>query len=98
MTTTTDTNAAIRLLFHSDPAHGWLQVPRDLIDALGIAHRISQFSYVDATGAFVYLEEDCDASLFVAMARDAGWTLDVKEVDHRGECFIRNCNRYRRPA
>jgi hypothetical protein len=51
------------LTFHSDPGHAWLQVPLRTIDALGIAADISDYSYRDRTNA--YLEEDCDAWVFI---------------------------------
>jgi len=46
-----------------DPGHGWLRVPRHLIVRANIAHEISGFSYID--NVYVYLEEDCDAALFL---------------------------------
>lgn len=54
-----------RYRFHTDPAHGWLEVPRADLAALGILHLISAFSYQSRDGQTVYLEEDCDASRFV---------------------------------
>ena len=48
--------------FVSDPGHGWLSVARKDIEFLGIAKKISGYSYQN--GKRVYLEEDCDASLF----------------------------------
>jgi hypothetical protein len=48
--------------FYSDPSHGWLQVPKALIKELGIANEISGYSY--ERGLYVYLEEDCDFSVF----------------------------------
>lgn len=49
--------------FHTDPGHGWLAVKRSEVIELGIADKISRYSYQN--GDSVYLEEDCDASLFV---------------------------------
>lgn len=40
--------------FHTDPGHGWLQVPLNTIQGLGI----SPYSYQD--GIYAYLEEDSD--------------------------------------
>ena len=55
--------------FHTDPGHGWLEVTyAELVD-LGLQHRISRCSYFAESrpGAdeTCYLEEDCDASLFI---------------------------------
>ena len=48
--------------FISDPGHGWLEVPRGELHALNIAEKVSTYSYQH--GIWVYLEEDCDATLF----------------------------------
>lgn len=45
-----------------DPGHGWVKVPLALIRELGIADKITRFSYWHA--GHVYLEEDCDLGLF----------------------------------
>jgi hypothetical protein len=48
--------------FISDPGHGWAKVPRAILRTLGIEEKISRYSY--QRGDWVYLEEDCDMSLF----------------------------------
>jgi hypothetical protein len=48
--------------FYADPGHGWLAVKRVELEALGIADKVSRYSY--QFGNTVYLEEDCDAGLF----------------------------------
>ncbi len=48
--------------FINDPGHAWLEVPRVELEALQIIP--SSYSYQH--GDKVYLEEDCDASLFIA--------------------------------
>lgn len=48
--------------FISDPGHGWVKVPVSLLQALCISNEITRYSY--RRGAYAYLEEDCDASLF----------------------------------
>lgn len=51
--------------FYADPAHAWLAVTRDDLAALGlIVEQFSSYSYVN--GETIYLEEDMDASLFLA--------------------------------
>ena len=49
--------------FINDPGHGWLEVPIAEIDALGIAGKISGYSYVK--NGMAYLEEDQDLGVFV---------------------------------
>ena len=50
--------------FICDPGHGWIKVPFVLLETLGIVDQISNCSYQRKD--FVYLEEDCDASVFVS--------------------------------
>ena len=58
--------------FIIDPGHGWLRVP--LAEIRGLA--ISSYSFRDAN--YAYLEEDCDAPLFM---RANGLTFnDVVEL------------------
>ena len=52
--------------FISDPGHGWLEVTRGDIASLNIGDKISQYSYVN--GQYVYLEEDCDAQVYIEAA------------------------------
>jgi len=54
---------ATKYRFISDPGHAWLEVPRAELVALNILDRVSHYSY--QKGDMVYLEEDCDAGLFV---------------------------------
>lgn len=56
--------------FISDPGHGWLKVPYKLLETLGIQNKISHYSY--RTREDAYLEEDCDAPLFLDSAKGAG--------------------------
>ncbi|MBU1082558.1 MAG: hypothetical protein KKB59_18875 [Spirochaetes bacterium] len=52
-----------RYEFHYDAGHGWLRVRVDELRALGIADKISGYSY--RAGEWAYLEEDCDSEVFV---------------------------------
>ena len=51
--------------FFIDPGHVWLKVPAIDIKALKIEKKISTCSYMSSSGQSVYLEEDCDANVFV---------------------------------
>lgn len=77
---------------HSDPGHGWLEVPRGLLDTLGIAGDISTYSYI--RGDTAYLEEDCDASRFVEAMRAAGQAFEIVELDINRDHWIRNLQRF----
>ncbi len=47
-----------------DPGHAWLEVEISELYRLGIADNISCYSYMQ--GEIAYLEEDCDAQLFIS--------------------------------
>ncbi len=77
--------------FIEDPAHGWLEVPRAELDALGIAHKISRYSY--QRDDLVYLEEDCDFAIFDTAKAVLG--QPVKYIDlYQENTFVRNLPRY----
>jgi hypothetical protein len=80
--------------FYADPGHGWLEVPRDLLHDLGIADDISHFSYQRLDK--VFLEEDCDLSLFTRAMGAAGREFKVLEVNEpRNDSFVRSLPSYR---
>ena len=56
-------------MYH-DPGHGWLKVPIRYLSVLGIVDKVSQYSY--CKGGFAYLEEDCDAGLFLSTLHKRG--------------------------
>ena len=54
-------------IFFSDPGHGWLAVPMEVLKFLGIERAITPYSYISRSGKTAYLEEDVDAPLFKAV-------------------------------
>lgn len=78
--------------FYNDPGHGWLKAPRTLLENLGIADKVSSYSY--QRGADVFLEEDCDATLLVKALRERG--IEPKFVDKYSDksSKIRNYESY----
>lgn len=52
-----------KIKLYSDPGHGWGAVKRKVLFDLGIADKITRFSY--QKGNTVYLEEDCDLTTLV---------------------------------
>ena len=85
--------------FHSDPGHGWLEVARADLEALGLLSSISHYSY--QRGERVYLEEDCDATKFYAKLALLGWTPDkVRQVVtewHPDQAACKRFDRYQAP-
>jgi hypothetical protein len=78
--------------FHTDPGHGWLEVPMTDIDRLGLASKISRYSY--RKGETAYLEEDCDASLFVEAIKASGSEFKYSEQTTNADSFIRALPRF----
>tara|TARA_R110000796_G_C14502408_1_gene429017 strand:- start:719 stop:1033 length:315 start_codon:yes stop_codon:yes gene_type:complete len=84
--------AARVFVFYSDPGHGWLEVPRAWLDLLGLQDKISPYSY--KTDRYAYLEEDCDAGVFINAYRDIiGQAPDFVER-HEENIFIRDLHSY----
>ena len=54
-----------QFIFHEDAAHGWLEVSYKDVTDLNIQNEISEWSYINRTTEKIYLEEDCDATLFL---------------------------------
>ena len=73
-------------LFHSDPSHGWLQVKRQELKDLGILDKISNYSYQKRGD--VYLEEDCDYSLFVERMKELRRPFEIKEINSQAKDSI----------
>jgi hypothetical protein len=91
-----------KFTFYSDGAHGWLRVPISLINELGIAGQISQYSYQDSEAfpEYAYLEEDLDAGIFIKAA-DKKYPIAVgqwKESESNGESFVRRLPHYHNPT
>ncbi len=63
--------------FHSDAGHGWLAVKtRELVD-LGVADKITAFSYTK--GKSSYLEEDVDMSTYINAQKDRGVDVEIRQ-------------------
>jgi hypothetical protein len=78
--------------YHQDPGHGWLEVPLKTFLGVGASlAKLSGYSYCGQPGFDVifYLEEDCDAAVFVEAAKARGVDVAFRSVYHEPECFIR---------
>jgi len=63
-----------KYLYEQDPGHGWLVVPMEEIKRLGIADRITPYSY--RHGDTAYLEEDLDMTVFIDAKTKAGEPIE----------------------
>jgi hypothetical protein len=80
--------------FISDPGHGWVKVPIMQLVRLGIAGKVSSYSYYRR--GFAYLEEDCDAGLLMQALSARGLQIKFRERNRaHGYSKIRNYEHYR---
>jgi len=83
----------LKISFYSDPGHGWAAVKRQLIDELGIAEYISEYSF--QKGNTVYLEEDQDLPMFLAaFSKQRKQKVEFVEKHTDGRSPIRGYERY----
>ena len=82
-----------KFTFIADSGHGWLEVPRSLLQTLGIEAQISGCSY--QFSGLTYLEEDCDMPRFI-QAFKAVYDTDPKIVDIEvnGRSIVRSYDRF----
>ena len=80
-----------KLYKYNDPSHGWLGVPMSELNRLGIAEKISPYSY--RRGQMAYLEEDSDMPLYLAALDLAGepWPA-IGQIEE--EDWTRNYSHY----
>lgn len=92
-TTTREQGAAMAsYIKHEDPGHGWLQVEMSELVRLNLQNRITRYSYCD--GDRVYLEEDCDMSLFLLTKEKQGEKFVIVYRHTDGDHKIRNMMSY----
>lgn len=63
--------------FYSDPGHGWLAAPLELLDHLGLLDQVTSYSYI--RGGLAYLEEDQDAGVLIAALKARGVAVAFRE-------------------
>ena len=84
----------ISIKVFADPGHAWARFPKSKLVSLGIADKISTYSYMNGSNAF--LEEDCDLSVLIGALRAKGYT-DIKfnESHTNRQSKIRSYNTYK---
>lgn len=78
--------------FYSDPGHSWAKCRREVLKNLGIANKVSAYSY--QRGDYVYLEEDCDYPLLVDALRQRNTRIKCVERISNNTSRIRGYERY----
>ena len=77
---------------YADPGHAWAKCPKATLKELGIAEKITAYSY--QRGEFAYLEEDCDASTLVSALKANGIPHEFVLHQSNSSSRIRNYERY----
>ena len=83
----------ISIKVFADPGHAWARFPKSKLVSLGIADKISTYSYMNGSNAL--LEEDCDLSVLLVALRDRGYEIKFNESHTNRQSKIRNYNTYR---
>lgn len=83
----------ISIKVFADPGHAWARVAKSKLVKLGIADKISPYSYQKGENAF--LEEDCDLSTLVNTLRSRGYEIKFNESHTNRQSKIRSYNTYR---
>ena len=79
--------------FYTDPGHGWLEVSFADMTELGLTPAdFSQYSY--RSGEYAFLEEDCDAPVFLdAYTQIKGVKPNFRDVHTNSDSIIRTYKR-----
>ena len=83
----------ISIKVFADPGHAWARFPKAKLVSLGIADKITPYSY--QTGTNVFLEDDCDLSTLLAALKAKGYEVKFNESFTNKQSKIRNYSTYR---
>ena len=83
----------ISIKVFGDPGHAWARFPKARLTTLGIADKISTYSYQNGSNAF--LEEDCDLSVLITALRDCGYEIKFNESHTNRQSKIRSYDYYK---
>jgi N-acetyl-anhydromuramyl-L-alanine amidase AmpD len=77
----------IKIKVFADPGHAWARFPKAKLVQLGIADKITPYSYQNGANAF--LEEDCDLSTLMTALKAKGYTVKFEESQTNKQSKIR---------
>jgi hypothetical protein len=83
----------ISIKVFADPGHAWARIAKSKLVSLGIADKISTYSYQKGENAF--LEEDCDLSVLISALRVRGYEIKFNESHTNRQSKIRNYSTYK---
>jgi len=78
----------ISIKVFADPGHAWARIAKSKLVSLGIAEKISTYSYQKGENAF--LEEDCDLSVLMTALRERGYEVKFNESHTNRQSKIRS--------
>ena len=73
------------VVYISTPRHGYFKVDGDDMRGLKISQCMSHYSFYNEDDDIFYLEEDCDASLFMKRCELDGIQVNVTDEDYDSE-------------
>ena len=82
----------LKLNYFTDAGHGWVSVKLQTLIDLGIHNKISHYSYI--RGSSAYLEEDCDLGLLYKACDAIGLKIDLTEKHTNNRSPIRSYATY----
>ena len=83
----------LKLTYFTDPGHGWISVKLQVLIDLGIHSKISHYSYM--RGSSAYLEEDCDLGLLFQTCDSIGLKIDLTPKHTNNRSPIRSYATYK---
>jgi hypothetical protein len=86
----------LTLIHYQDPAHGWVKCSVGLLYGLGIADKISKYSY--RRNESVYIEEDGDFSTLLQAAKIQGLDIVLRSKHTDKSSRIRSYDVYTNPV
>jgi len=84
---------SVSIKIFADPGHAWARVAKSKLVKLGIADKISTYSYMNGNNAF--LEEDCDLSVLINALRERGYEIKFNESHTNRQSKIRSYRGYK---
>jgi hypothetical protein len=86
---------SITIQIFADPGHAWARFPKARLVKLGIADKISSYSY--QRGANAFLEEDCDLGLLIGALKQRDYEVKFIEAHTNRQSKIRGYSSYYYP-
>ena len=80
------------VIVYNDPSHAWAKVRKDVLVNLGIADKITRYSY--QRGDYAYLEEDCDLTTLCMALNERDTRIKFVEKNTNKDSRIRSYERY----